>query len=78
MDYEFRIHLLETETAHLKEMLQIARERQDTADNRLDRLQSITLNAANTVDKLAATVDVLAGKMDALVEALLRQHSNGH
>jgi DNA repair exonuclease SbcCD ATPase subunit len=40
-DYEFRITWAEKELAHLKEMQALASERQNTTDDRLDRIQTI-------------------------------------
>jgi hypothetical protein len=85
MDYEYRIQLLEKETAHLREMQRLAIDRQDTADMRLDKLGEIAHllaskidTLASTVDTLASKVDTLAVKMDSFIDMMLRQPHNGH
>ena len=77
MDYEFRIKVLEQETAHLTAMKDIARERQDTTDNRLTKLEAISLENAETVKSLAESVLSLVGRMDQLIEAMTAQRRNG-
>jgi hypothetical protein len=84
MDYEFRIKLLETETAHLKEMQQLLGAHQAITDTRLEHWERIIgglveLSKENTTQIAANTVQIasLAAKLDKLVEALLREPRNG-
>jgi len=76
MDYEFRIKLLEAETAHLKEMQQLLGNHQDITDARLDKmgsivssllqsmveLRNVVVQTSADVAKLAKTVDDLIAK----------------
>ena len=71
MDYEYRIQLLEKETAHLREMQRLAIDRQDTADMRLDKLGEIT-------HLLASKIDTLVTKMDSFIDMVLHQPHNAH
>ena len=83
MDYEFRIKLLETELTHMREMQQLARERQDTADGRLDSTKVLIDNLVITANKNNESIGMLTEKIDKLttnvnnlVGALLRQNPN--
>jgi hypothetical protein len=84
VDYEFRIKLLETETAHLKEMQHLLGAHQDITDERMDKMGSIASGLLESMVELRnavmqTTVDVakLAKKVDDLVDALLKEPRNG-
>jgi hypothetical protein len=83
MDYEFRIKLLETELTHMREMQQLLRERQDTADGRLDSTKVLTDNLliiatknSESIGMLTEKIDKLTTNVNNLVGALLRQNPN--
>ena len=76
-DYEFRITMLEKETAHLREMKDLHSARMDAHQNSLDTIEGLLRENSRQLVDLTGTVTVLAGKVDALVSALLRDHSNG-
>ncbi len=83
MDYEFKIKLLETELTHMREMQQLVRERQDTADGRLDSTKVLIDNLLTTATKNNESIGMLTEKIDKLttnvnnlVGALLRQNPN--
>ena len=77
MDYEFRIMLLEKELAHYREMQAIVRERQDTSDARHERSESLMEAVGAALLSVITNLDKLSDKVDALVSALLREHTNG-
>ena len=91
MDYEFRIKLLETETAHLKEMQHLLGAHQDITDARLDKMQSVVTGLLDSmvelrnavmqttvaVAKTSTDLDKLTRKVDDLVDALLKEPRNG-
>ena len=83
MDYEFRIKLLETELTHMREMQQLARERQDTTDGRLDSTKVLIDNLIiiatknnESIGMLTEKIDKLTTNVNNLVGALLRQNPN--
>jgi len=90
VDYEFRIKLLETELAHMREMQQLGRERQDTADGRLDLTKVLIDNLViiatrnnesigrntESIAMLTEKIDKLTTNVNNLVGALLRQNPN--
>jgi uncharacterized protein YoxC len=77
MDYEFRIQLLEKETAHLKEMQRLLGDDADVTDDRLDKSQAITGGLVESMVELRSNVVHFAKKVDDLVEALPREPRNG-
>jgi hypothetical protein len=78
MDYEFRIQLLEKETAHLREMQQLSIQRQDTTDMRLDKLGEITHLLVESTTLLGSKIDALVTRMDSFLDTALRPPHNGH
>ena len=85
VDYEFRIKLLEKETAHLKEMQTLLGQGEDVADDRLDKTQAILATVGTRLQEIAEahnnlTIDLdrLDKKFEALVDLLLHQPRNGH
>jgi hypothetical protein len=78
MDYEFKILLLEKETAHLREMQALTRAHVDVHDTTLASLEQIALRTERNLEAISAHVEALAAKLEALVAALLREHPNGH
>jgi predicted RecB family endonuclease len=91
MDYEFRIKLLEQDTAHLREMWTLVRERQNINDVRLDKLQALSketiesLAALQTMSRnnveaiaaLTANITTLAAKVDRIADTILGERRNG-
>jgi hypothetical protein len=51
MDYEFRIKLLETETAHLKAMQKLIAGHEDITDNRLGNCEDIIRDRLGSLEK---------------------------
>jgi len=78
MDYEFSIQLLQKEAAHLKEMQDIARQRQDLTDQRLERIQDLLIQAATNIRDLTAAQATTDRNLKDLIEALLHRPTNGH
>jgi hypothetical protein len=77
MDYEFRIKLLEQETAHFREMQKLLRERQDTTDERMDKLQALSKETLEAVAALTGNITILAAKVDQIADMILGKRSNG-
>ena len=84
MDYEFRIKLLETETAHLREMQKLIQDHEDITDNRLTQWEAIIKGLVATSDNLVKisaenTVNIaaLGSKIDKLVDGMLHTGGNG-
>ena len=77
VDYEFRILMLEKETAHLREMKDLHSARMDAHQGSLDTIEGLLRENSCQLVTLTANVNTLAGKVDALVSALLREHPNG-
>jgi chromosome segregation ATPase len=92
MDYEWKILMLDKEVAHLREMKDLGRGRMDAhgasiealhgylnaiAGNLKETTESLSKTAV-TVEAISTRVESLSVKLDALVEALLREHPNGH
>jgi len=71
MDYEFRIKQAELELAHLRELQQLHRERQDAHESSLNSLQAIVERTAENLDILTVQTGKLEAKIDQLVDALL-------
>jgi hypothetical protein len=92
VDYEFRIKSLERETAHLKEMQELSRERHDTSDERLTLIQEILatvgqrlqelVGAQNNLfiaqEKLTLDQSVTEQKLQQLIDIIIRGQQNGH
>ena len=85
MDYEFRIKLLEKETAHLKEMQEISRERHDTSEERLTLMQEILGAVTSRIqevvevqNQLAVDQRVTEQKLQQLIDLMIRGQQNGH
>jgi hypothetical protein len=85
VDYEFRIKLLERETAHLKEMQEISRDRHDTHDERLTLIQQILGAVSSRIqevvevqNQLAVDQRVTEQKLQQLIDVLLGGQQNGH
>jgi hypothetical protein len=84
MDYEYRIKLLETETAHLREMQKLIEGHEDTTDAGLKHASDaiaglMRLSAENTSQIAANSVAIaqLGIKVDQLVDAMLHTGGNG-
>jgi septal ring factor EnvC (AmiA/AmiB activator) len=84
MDYDFRIKLAEKELAHLQEMQQIARERQDTTDSAIVSIKTILERTEKNIEALSeglVQLQVSQAKTEKmlqdLIAALLREHPNG-
>jgi len=85
VDYEFRIKLLEKETAHLKEMQEISRERHDTSEERLTLMQEILGAVTSRIqevvevqNQLAVDQRVTEQKLQQLIDLMIRGQQNGH
>ena len=78
MDYEFRIKLAEKELAHLRDMQEIQRQRQDTTDARFEAIERLLFESVQLNKQTAENLAVLTAKFDTLIEALGRQPRNGH
>ena len=92
MNYEFRIHSLERELAHLREMQTIHRAHTDVHDtsfeaigNRLgnidanlDKLSSLQVVTEEKLQSLLTTQKATEQKLQSLIDLLLREHPNGH
>ena len=91
MDYEFRIKLLETETAHLRAMQKLIEGHEDITDNSLkyasDAIAGLLRITSETTANVAANtiaiaaignrIDKLGIKVDQLVDAMLHTGGNG-
>jgi hypothetical protein len=78
MDYEFRILVAEKELAHLREMHALMRSHIDAHDasftaaiGRFDRIET-------NLEKLSLLQIQTEQKLQGLIDALVREHSNGH
>lgn len=78
MDYEFKILLLEKETAHLREMQALMRTHLDAHDTTLKSLEAIMLRTEGNLERISSNMESLTEKLAALIAALLREHPNGH
>ena len=92
MDYEFKILLLEKETAYLREVQALTRAHVDIHDTGIAALHQITMRTERNlesisghldaltvnIEALSLKVDRLTANMETLVAALLREHPNGH
>jgi len=84
MDYEFRIKLLETETAHLRAMQKLIEGHEDITDNSLkyasDAIAGLLRITSETTANVAANtlaIAALGRKVDQLVDAMLHTGGNG-
>ena len=74
MGYEFRIKLLEAETAHLKEMQQLLSSHQDITDARLEKMDSIAGSLLQSMVELRSLVGQTSadvGKLAKVVDGLI-------
>lgn len=78
MDYDSRITELELELAHARAMQAFTRGRVDAHDLSFKHLKTLMDELTANVNTLTGAVQLLAGNVNALVAALLRQHPNGH
>ncbi len=84
MDYELRILAAEKELAHLRDMKDLQAKRLDLHDYWLTEMQRViseTTAAAqrtsNNLELLGVKVDLLATKIDKLVDGMLKPATNG-
>ena len=77
MNYEFAIRRLEAELAHVREMEAINRDHVLTLDEGHGYTGQRLAAVENTLEKLTADLALLTKNVNALVAALLKEHSNG-
>jgi hypothetical protein len=84
MDYEFRILAAERELAHLRAMKDLQAQRLDVQDHWLTEMQRVigeiaatTQRTSNNLELLGVKVDLLATKIDKLVDGMLKPAKNG-
>lgn len=77
MDYEFRITLAEKELAHLREMQDLMRGRMNAHDTSIEALRDLQAHTEANIQANQAAIAELTRNVNQLVQALLREHTNG-
>jgi predicted transcriptional regulator len=78
MNYEFAIRRLEAELAHVREMEAINRDHVEALDKGHEYTGNRLAAIEAALETLTADVTALTANINKLVDALLREHRNGH